>query len=103
MVHCSRTVHCTVHSVPSTWDPPQHECSCNRPMSVNGPRIHRILTRRMASSSSSLGTLSVFPLLSTDEFESACRAFLDRVDVLGIPDRLGWSSVRVEQQVVLAL
>ncbi|KAE8376841.1 autophagy-related protein Atg10 [Aspergillus bertholletiae] len=53
----------------------------------------------MASSSlSSQRVLSAFPLLTPEEFECACRAFLDRIHVLGNLDGAEWSSVRFVQQ-----
>ncbi|KAL2828653.1 hypothetical protein BDW59DRAFT_42173 [Aspergillus cavernicola] len=38
------------------------------------------------------GTVSTFPLLSQDDFKSACRAFLDRVHRANV----GWSSIRFQ-------
>ncbi|CEN61530.1 hypothetical protein ASPCAL08184 [Aspergillus calidoustus] len=51
----------------------------------------------MAASSClpSQGTLSVFPFLVHDEFESACRAFLDRVRTAG-GSIVQWSSIRLQ-------
>ncbi|KAB8256256.1 autophagy-related protein Atg10 [Aspergillus pseudonomiae] len=60
---------------------------------------HRVFTSRMASSSlSSQRVVSAFPLLTPEEFECACRAFLDRIHVLGSLDGVGWSSIRFVQQ-----
>lgn len=65
--------------------------------------LHRVFTSRMASSSlSSQRVLSAFPFLTPEEFECACRAFLDRIDVLGNLDGVGWSSIRFVQQVAAA-
>ncbi|KAK6838313.1 hypothetical protein RU639_000918 [Aspergillus parasiticus] len=61
--------------------------------------LHRVFTSRMASSSlSSQRVLSAFPFLTSEEFECACRAFLDRIHVLGNLDGVGWSSIRFVQQ-----
>ncbi|KAL3441148.1 hypothetical protein BJX65DRAFT_314099 [Aspergillus insuetus] len=51
----------------------------------------------MAASSCLLsqGTLSVFPFLAHDEFESACRAFLDRVRTAR-SSIVQWSSIRLQ-------
>lgn len=43
--------------------------------------------------------LSEFPFLTATEFLSACRAFVDRVHACGSLEHLGWSSVRLQQQV----
>ncbi|PWY76358.1 autophagy-related protein Atg10 [Aspergillus sclerotioniger CBS 115572] len=51
----------------------------------------------MASSPSSQPTLSVFPLLTAEEFETACHAFLDRVHVAG-DTKVEWSSIRLDQR-----
>ncbi|KAE8163150.1 hypothetical protein BDV40DRAFT_263413 [Aspergillus tamarii] len=57
----------------------------------------------MASSSLlNQGVLSAFPLLTSEEFECACRAFLNRIHVLGNLDGVGWPSIRFVQQVAAA-
>lgn len=43
--------------------------------------------------------LSAFPFLTAAEFSSACQALADRVHAYGSLQPLGWSSVRVLQQV----
>ncbi|KAL4913201.1 hypothetical protein BDW62DRAFT_220842 [Aspergillus aurantiobrunneus] len=58
----------------------------------SGCRIHRAFTSRMALGQ---GSLSCFPFLTIDEFEGACRAFLDRVHVAGT-SAVGWSSIRFQ-------
>ncbi|CAK43369.1 uncharacterized protein An18g06620 [Aspergillus niger] len=56
------------------------------------------LDYRMASSLSSRRTLSGFPLLTAEEFETACHAFLGRVHVVD-DSKVGWSSIRLDQRV----
>ncbi|RAK98338.1 ATG3/ATG10 family protein [Aspergillus ibericus CBS 121593] len=51
----------------------------------------------MAPSPSSQPTLSVVPLLTAEEFETACHAFLDRVHVAG-DTKVGWSWIRLDQR-----
>ncbi|KAI2872812.1 hypothetical protein CBS76997_10858 [Aspergillus niger] len=51
----------------------------------------------MASSLSSQRTLSGFPLLTAEEFETACHAFLGRVHVVD-DSKVGWSSIRLDQR-----
>ncbi|PWY76173.1 autophagy-related protein Atg10 [Aspergillus heteromorphus CBS 117.55] len=51
----------------------------------------------MASSPSNQQTLSGFPLLTAEEFDAACCAFLDRVHVVG-DAAVGWSSIQVHQR-----
>ncbi|BCR97666.1 ATG3/ATG10 family protein [Aspergillus luchuensis] len=51
----------------------------------------------MASSLSSRPTLSGFPLLTAEEFETACHAFLDRIHVVD-DTKVGWSSIRLDQR-----
>jgi hypothetical protein len=41
------------------------------------------------------GAFSAFPFITEDEFEGACRAFLDRVRVGG-RSKVGWSSIRLQ-------
>ncbi|KAL3457776.1 hypothetical protein BJX64DRAFT_292821 [Aspergillus heterothallicus] len=50
---------------------------------------------RSRSRSPGQGPLSVFPFLADNEFESACRAFLDRVHAVK-SSRLRWSSIRLQ-------
>ncbi|KAB8230666.1 autophagy-related protein Atg10 [Aspergillus alliaceus] len=50
------------------------------------------------SSLSTQRSLSTFPFLTPEEFECACRAFLNRIHVLGNRDRMGWLSTRLVQQ-----
>ncbi|PYH94426.1 autophagy-related protein Atg10 [Aspergillus ellipticus CBS 707.79] len=51
----------------------------------------------MASPPSSQRTLSAFPLVTAEEFDAACRAFLNRVHVVG-DTVMGWSSIRLHNR-----
>ncbi|EAW11137.1 uncharacterized protein ACLA_088260 [Aspergillus clavatus NRRL 1] len=52
--------------------------------------------------SSSLATLSAFPFLTLEEFWSACCALSSRLDGIADPARLGYSSIRLMQQVAVS-
>ncbi|THC95945.1 hypothetical protein EYZ11_004587 [Aspergillus tanneri] len=54
------------------------------------------------SAFASASSLSVCPFLTREEFECACRAFLDRVHLLGL-SAVGWSSIQLVHQVVVSL
>lgn len=81
----------------------QNQCFCNADASAalvcrSVVGLHRVFTSRMASSLSSRPTLSGFPLLTAEEFETACHAFLDRIHVVD-DTKVGWSSIRLDQRV----
>lgn len=50
---------------------------------------------------SSTPALSAFPFLTVKEFRHACCYFLDKIRQFEYPSGLGWSSIRLEEQVMI--